>query len=264
MTPPIIITTADDDRVELFRAMRSRESTEVLWAEGPTVVERLLDTPLRVRALLVTPSAHARLAARNSDRLAGLTAPVYVADQSVVNAIVGFDLHRGMIAAADRPERSTLDEVIGGARRLVVLEGLNDHENLGAIARSARALGADGLLLDPTCADPYYRRSVRVSMGEMLHLKIARAPLPEVLERLSAHDVAVWALTPRRDATPIGSLAAPERLALLFGAEGPGLSAAMLERCVNVRIPIRAEVDSLNVGHAVTATLALAARADTI
>jgi tRNA G18 (ribose-2'-O)-methylase SpoU len=139
----------------------------------------------------------------------------------------------------------------------VVLEGINDAENLGAIARSARALGADAMILDPTCADPYYRRTVRVSMGEVFHLPMARAALSDVFALLADRGFDVWALTPRPDAEPIGSLAAAERLALVVGAEGPGLSAAVLSGHRNVRIPLRDDVDSLNVGHAIAAALAV-------
>ena len=254
-----VIADPTDPRVDAYRTMRARESTEVMWAEGPTVVERLLATPLAVRSLLLTPAAHARLLDRCGPLLAAKGADIWVAEQSVVNAIVGFDLHRGALAVAERPTFGTLDTVIAGARRLMVLEGVNDHENIGAIARSARALGADGMLLDPTCTDPFYRRSVRVSMGEVLHLPIARAPLDDIATALDAADVAVWALTPRADAADITALVPPARLALLLGAEGPGLSDAALARHTAVRIPIRAEVDSLNVGHAVAAALAVVA-----
>jgi tRNA G18 (ribose-2'-O)-methylase SpoU len=257
---PIVITIddADDPRLDPYRSLRARESTEVLWAEGPTVVERLLGSGLTVRSLLLTPAAHTRLA----DRCALEHHTVFVADQRTVNAVVGFDLHRGAIAIADRPTLRPLADVLDGARRVVVLEGINDAENLGAIARSARGLGADGLVLDPTCADPYYRRSVRVSMGEMLHLPIARAPLSEVFDALDDGGFHTWALTPRRDATPIGDLVAagvPARLAVVLGAEGPGLSDAVLGSRTNVRIPQRADVDSLNVGHATAAALAIVA-----
>ncbi len=252
----------DDPRVDAFRALRARESTEVLWAEGPTVVSRAIASGVRVRSILLTPSAHDRLSASGALDDVDPSVEVFVAEQRVLNEIVGFDLHRGVIATADRPTLRPLGAVIGGARRLVVLEGLNDPENLGAIARSARALGADGLVLDPTCADPYYRRTVRVSMGEVLHLPIARALLDAAFASLVDAGFAVWALTPRRDATPIGELlatGAPDRLALVLGAEGPGLSEAVLSRIVNVRIPQRDEVDSMNVGHATAAALALVA-----
>ena len=256
---PVVITDPADPRVDAYRALRARESTEVMWAEGPTVVERLLATSLGVRSLLLTPAAHARLLDRCGALLAAKGADIWVAEQAVVNAIVDFDLHRGAIAVAERPTFGTLDTVISGARRLVVLEGVNDHENIGAIARTARALGADGMLLDPTCTDPFYRRSVRVSMGEVLHLPIARAAMDAIAAALDAAGVAVWALTPRADAADIATLAPPARLALLLGAEGPGLSAEALARHTPVRIPIRDEVDSLNVGHAVAAALAVVA-----
>jgi tRNA G18 (ribose-2'-O)-methylase SpoU len=253
----IHITDPDDPRLDGYRALQGRESTEVLWAEGPTVVERLIMSQRRVHSMLLTPAA--------SDRLDGVVGDLdalrYVAEQSVINHVVGFDLHRGAIAIADRPELRPLGDLLaalGSHARVVVLEGVNDAENLGAIARSARALGADALVLDPTSADPYYRRSVRVSMGEVLHLAIARAPLDEVFTQLDDHGFHTWALTPRPEATPIGSLTpAPERLALVVGAEGPGLSAAVLARHLNVRIPVRADVDSLNVGHAVAAAMAI-------
>lgn len=258
---PHEISVAADPRVDEYRSLRARESRELLWAEGPTVVERLLRSGLTVRSLLMTPAAHDRLAAL-VDVVDLAPHTVYIADQAVLNEIVGFDLHRGVIAVAERPPLGGVEEVVRASRRLVVLEGLNDPENLGAIARSARALGADGLLLDPTCADPYYRRSVRVSMGEILHLPIARAPLADLLAALDHAGFRTWALTPRRDATPIGELVAagvPERLALVLGAEGPGLSTTALATLRNVRIPQRDDVDSLNVGHATAAALAIVA-----
>lgn len=263
---PVHISDPADARVDDYRTLRARESRAVLWAEGPTVVERLLDSLLQMRSLLCTPAALARLEQRCGHALTAAQAAgatVLVADQRVVNDVVGFDLHRGAIAVADRPPDTPLAEIVTAARRIVVLEGVNDPENLGAIARSARALGADALVLDPTCADPWYRRSVRVSMGEMLHLPIARAPLDVVFDVLAAADIDCWALTPSPAAADIGSLVTPPRLALLAGAEGPGLSDRALAACRNVRIPIRAGVDSLNVGHAVAVALALVSSSTT-
>lgn len=245
-----------DPRVDAYRSLRARESGLMMWAEGPTVLERLLASPHRVHSVLLSTAAHDRL----GPLVSSLDAPVYVAAQSVVNAVVGFDLHRGTIAVADRPSLTALTDVLATARRILVLEGLNDAENLGAIARSARGLGVDALVLDPTCADPWYRRTVRVSMGEVLHLPIARTPMAEGLEAMAAAGFAIWALTPRRDADDIGVVAregVPERLALVLGAEGPGLSELVLAHHRNVRIPLRAEVDSLNVGHAAAAALAV-------
>ena len=250
------MTEADDPRLDDYRNLRGREHDDVLWAEGPTVVERLLASSLTTRSVLCSPAAHARLALQ----LDAAPVTVYVAEQAAINAVVGFDLHRGAIAVAERPPLRTLADLCAGARRLVVLQGINDAVNLGAIARSARALGADGLVLDPTCADPYYRRSVRVSMGEMFHLPIARASLTSVFEHLRSAGIAAWALTPRADAVSIGSIAragVPAQLALVVGAEGHGLSEDVLAANMNVRIPMVVGVDSLNVGHAVAAALAV-------
>ncbi|MGE0139130.1 MAG: TrmH family RNA methyltransferase [Ilumatobacteraceae bacterium] len=250
------VDDAADPRVDDFRSLRARESGEVLWAEGPTVVERLVASGLEVRSVLVTPAASERLASS----LASVTAPVLVAEQRTLNDIVGFDLHRGAIAVATRPTLPSLQDALeglGARSTVVVLEGVNDPENLGAIARTSRALGADALLLDPTCADPYYRRTVRVSMGEVLHITVARGSMDAIAEQLTVRRFEIWALTPRSDAERIDRIATPERLALLAGAEGPGLSPALLDRHRGVRVPMREGVDSLNVGHAIAAALAV-------
>jgi tRNA G18 (ribose-2'-O)-methylase SpoU len=252
MTP---VVDPEDPRVDGYRALRARESSEIVWAEGPTVVERLLRSRHRTRSVLATPALLDRLA----PHLAGRDEiDVLVAERDVIAAIVGFDLHRGAIAIGDRPAPVVLDDVLVATRLLVMVEGVNDAENLGAIGRSARGLGADALVLDPTCADPWYRRSVRVSMGELLHLPVVRArSWSMTLDEVAAAGFEVWALTPSDAAAAIGTLSRPPRVAVLVGAEGPGLSSATLSRCTNVRIPMHHGVDSLNVGHAVAAALAV-------
>lgn len=258
---PIVVTDATDPRLDGYRALRARESGEVLWAEGPTVVERLLTSTLTTRSVLLTPALHDRLrpaldalATRRPDA----TVEVLLAERPIIQEVVGFDLHRGAMAIADRPVARSVDDVLRDARLVVAVEGVNDPENLGAIARSARGLGADALLLDPSCADPYYRRSVRVSMGELLHLPVARAgDWDATLAALPGQGFDVWALTPSAVAEPLSSLPVQMRLVVLVGAEGPGLRATTLARCRNVRIPMHHGVDSLNVGHAVAAALAL-------
>lgn len=244
------------DYVELSdpTARRQRERDELFIAEGVTAIERLLESDHDVRSVLVTPKAHARLA----PALEGLDAPVYVAAPDVLRATVGFSLHRGAVAAADRRALPELADVAAAASRVAVLEGLNDPENLGAIARSARALGIDGAVLDPTCIDPYYRRTVRVSMGEILFLPTARARAwPGDLELLRAAGFELWALSPNAGGESIWDVTVPPRVAVLLGAEGPGLSPGALAAADRqVRIPIRAGVDSLNVGHAAAVTFA--------
>ena len=180
----------------------------------------------------------------------------------MLTAVAGFDLHRGVVASADR-RAAGIRRPAPSARRVVVLEGLNDPENLGAIARSARALGADALLLDPRCADPFARRTVRVSMGEILFL-----PLPGSIPGCRGYErswttASSWPrLTPDADAPSISDWVPAERVGLMLGAEGPGLMpTTMAASGRRLRIPIRPGVDSLNVGHAAAVALALLNRA---
>jgi tRNA G18 (ribose-2'-O)-methylase SpoU len=261
---PVDITSPDDPRVADFVALtdpagrRLREGGEFFIAEGVTAIERLLESEHRVRSMLLTPQKFERLA----PLLDGLDAPVYVASKAVMAETVGFALHRGAVAAAERRPHPPLADLLATVRRVAVLEGLNDPENLGAIARSARAFGIEALVLDPTCIDPYYRRTVRVSMGEILFLPVARAERwPDALHLVHEQGFETWALTPGADSHDIWSLEVPERLALVLGAEGPGLAAstqALASR--RVRIPIADSVDSLNVGSAAAVAFAITDR----
>lgn len=262
----IRIDAADDPRLADYRelkdaAVRRRiEGDELFVAEGPVAIERLIASGHRVRSVLVSDEKHARMAGL----LHPLDAPTYVVDRALLREITGFDLHRGAIAAAVRRPQPTLAELAASARRLAVLEGLNDPENLGAIARSARAFGVDGLVLDPTCIDPYARRTVRVSMGEVLLLptcRVAPADWPGALDELAGAGLETWAMTPAADADDVWALAPPERLAIVLGAEGPGLGGRALAAATRrVRIPIAGDVDSLNVAAAAAVAFAIAGR----
>jgi tRNA G18 (ribose-2'-O)-methylase SpoU len=183
--------------------------------------------------------------------------PLYVVTPAVLDGVAGFPVHRGVLALARRPPTLTVEALVD-ARTLVVLEDLNDHENLGAIGRSARALGGDALLLSPRCADPYYRRSIRVSQGHLLRVPIARATRwPEDLAGVAAAGRRVIALT-ADDGVPIDALSVghDEPIALVVGAEGPGLTAgARATAQLAVTIPMTTGVDSLNVGHATAIAL---------
>jgi tRNA G18 (ribose-2'-O)-methylase SpoU len=242
-----------DSRLAEYRGLRERgkESDEYFIVEGLTAIERMLTSDYPVRSVLLTPATLARVAAHLG------SATTYVLSEDLMSMVAGVNLHRGAVASATRLPSPRLAELLPAARRMVMLEGINDHENLGAIARTARGLGADALLLDPTCADPFYRRSVRVSMGELLHLPIVRCdPWSKTFDDLTAAGFEIWALTPSPHAKDIFTMTPPDRWALVVGAEGPGLSDETLQRCVNVRIPMHNGVDSLNVGHAVAAALA--------
>lgn len=256
----VSIENPHDPRLADYADLRTPRGADWFIVESALAVGRLLTSPYEIRSVLVSPTGLARMA----DDLAAVGAPVYVAPIDVLRELVGFDLHRGVLASAMRRPPPALDDVLAGARRVVVLEGLNDQENLGAIARTARGLGADALVLDPTCADPLNRRSVRVSMGELLHLPFGRATAwPATIDRMRTMGFEVWALTPRAEAVALRSRQPPARLALLAGAEGPGLSeAAIAASTAAVRIPLRAGVDSLNVAHAVAIALATSTDVD--
>jgi tRNA G18 (ribose-2'-O)-methylase SpoU len=261
----VIITNPADERLADFvdladpTVRRWRERDELFIAEGLIAVRRLIESAHEIRSILVTPKHRQRVEA-----LPGVgDAPILVANEDVVAGTVGFNFHRGVIASAQRRPLPSVADVVSRSRRVAVLEGLNDPENLGLIARSARAFGFEALVLDPTCIDPYYRRTVRVSMGEVLLLDVARSiEWPNEIEVLHDSGFETWALTPDTAATSIWESAVPDRLAIVLGAEGPGLTAATLQRCARrVRIPIRSAVDSLNVGHAAAIAFAVTARA---
>ncbi|HEX4821551.1 MAG TPA: RNA methyltransferase [Acidimicrobiales bacterium] len=245
---PIEVVDPTDPRLFDFVELRDGRSPDGAFiVEGLGPLEQLVSSAYATRAVLVS---HAKLP-RVAPLLAGIDAPLYVGDMPLVRATVGFNLHRGVVASATR--RPELDPVslIGDARRIAVLENLNDVENLGNLFRSARAFGVDAVLLDPQTADPLYRRCVRVSMGHVLHVPFARFDRwPDPIDELRALGFAVAALTPAGDAIDIDEVKG-ERIAWLLGAEGPGLTAEAMSRAdVRVRIPIDPEVDSLNVGTA--------------
>lgn len=185
--------------------------------------------------------------------------PVFVGDATVLESLTGYNLHRGALAAMHRPELPDPAELLRTARRVVVLDDIVDHTNVGAIFRSVAALGADAVLVTPRCADPLYRRSVRVSMGTVLQVPWTRLPeWPEAAEILrdAGFHIAALALTDDSVTLEEFSVDAPERVALLFGSEGDGLSRTALAIADTVvTIPMSHGVDSLNVAAASAVTL---------
>jgi tRNA G18 (ribose-2'-O)-methylase SpoU len=217
--------------------------------EGRFALDALLASPYPVRSVLV--------AERKADAiraLVGARAPLLVADDGEMAAVTGFDFHRGVLASADRMPLPAVDRLLDAARIVAVVEGVGDHENLGALFRNAAAFGVHAVLLDPSTADPLYRRSVRVSLGHVLRVPWTRLDgWPGGLGALRDRGFVIAALTPARDAEPLGQLVAdrPERVAVIVGAEGPGLSPGALAAADRrVRIPIVPDVDSLNVATA--------------
>lgn len=254
MARVVEIDDAADPRLADFRDLARADRRPdrpggrgLVLAEGTVVVRRLLASPYPPRALLGV----ARRIDDLAPDLAGRAVPAYVTDADTMAHVVGFHLNRGVLASADRAPAPDLAALLADARRVAVLEGVNDHENLGSLFRNAAALGVDAVVVGPGCADPLYRRSVRVSMGHVLRVPFATADLDEAVAALRAAGFVLAALTPAGDPGALRTLAARERVALLLGAEGPGLSAAAMELAdVRVRIPMSGDVDSLNVATA--------------
>ena len=225
-------------------------------AESPKVIERALQAGHTPRSVLLLEQWLPRIEPMLE---AYPEVAVFVGESEQLEALTGFHLHRGALASMRRPEALDPSKLLRESRRIVVLEDLADHTNVGAIFRSVAALGADGVLLTPGCADPLYRRAVRVSMGAVLQVPWARLPHwreAGPLIRDSGFELAAFAL--REDAEDLADFvhSVPEKLALMFGTEGEGLSRRALAaatRCVT--IPMEHEVDSLNVSTA--AALAL-------
>ncbi|MGH3558950.1 MAG: TrmH family RNA methyltransferase [Mycobacterium sp.] len=252
------ITDPDDARLDDFRDLNSIDRRPdlptgkgLVIAEGVLVVQRMLASRFAPLAFLGTDR---RLAELKAD-LAGSVAPYYRVSAEVMARVIGFHLNRGVLAAARRVPESSVAQVIDGARTVAVLEGVNDHENLGAIFRNAAGLGVDAVVFGSGCADPLYRRAVRVSMGHALLVPSARATdWPADLNTLRQRGFRLLAMTPNPDAERLPAAMAAvldERIAVLVGAEGPGLSPSALQASdLRVRIPMSRGTDSLNVATA--------------
>lgn len=230
-------------------------------AESEKVIRRALGAGHRPRSLLTQEKFLAQaqsLLAEHPD------IPVFVGSEELLAQLTGFRMHRGVMAAMHRPVLPDPGAVLQASNTVLVLENLVDHANVGAAFRNAAGIGADGVLVTPECADPLYRRSIRVSMGTVLQVPWTRLPdWPEAGPLLRAHGFAVAALALEDDAVPLRRFAAsrPDRVALLLGTEGQGLSrAALRESTHRIVIPMHHEVDSLNV--AATSAVALYALLD--
>ena len=251
LSEPIRIEDPDDPRIADYRQVRERDLVGRegrFVAEGVVVVEKLIAAGRHpLRSVLV---AEKRLEGLK-DRLAGLSnaVPVYAASQEVMDAIVGFPIHRGVLAVGERAEpgpEALLDAL--GERALVVgLIGIANHDNMGGIFRNAAAFGADAVLIGADCCDPLYRKAIRVSVGAALIIPFARLlPEQDMAALLKARGFEVLALSPAGE-TPLSRLSAAPRQAILFGAEGPGLPDQVLAASRTVSIPMAGGFDSLNV-----------------
>ncbi|MEU1986207.1 RNA methyltransferase [Nocardia sp. NPDC019395] len=249
------VDSAADPRVDDFRDLKAADRRPdrpggkgLVIAEGTVVVRRMLESPFRPHALLGVDKRWQELA----PDLAGFDIPFFRASAEVMAEVVGFHLNRGVLAVSLRPPARDFTELVAGATTVAVLEGVNDHENLGSMFRNAAGLGVDAVLFGAGCADPLYRRSVRVSMGHALRVPFAPVPdWPDGLATLRRGGFQVVALSPDPAAVPLAAALTGRRVALLLGAEGPGLTEeAMAASDVRARIPMAPGTDSLNVATA--------------
>ncbi len=271
------ITDPDDPRVDDFRDLNSvdrrpdlpalpggRIGKGLVIAEGVLVAQRMIASRFEPHAFLGVEKRLTEMSELAMSELAmsepgGIkivddesAVPFYRADAKVMADIVGFHLNRGVLGVARRPASLEPREVIRNARTIAVLEGVNDHENIGSIFRNAAGLGVDAVLFGAGTADPLYRRSVRVSMGHVLLVPFAMLPdWPHELDLLRDNGFRIISLTPDPAAIPLADAVATERVAFLVGAEGPGLSeTAMRASDLRARIPMSRGTDSLNVATA--------------
>ena len=252
MVTLVEIASADDARLADYRDLRdvqlrlSLEARDGLFiAEGEKVVRRALAGGFRPRSLLLAPKWLDRL------DLADVDAPCFVMPERTIEDVTGFHVHRGALASFERLPHRPADELLAGARRVAVLEGLVDHANVGAAFRNAAALGIDAVIVTAESADPLYRRAIKTSMGNVFNVPWTRTRgMEDTLDALRRHGIVPIAFTLTDDAITLDDLVALHlpRTALIFGTEGAGVhpkTAVAVDH--RVRIPMSAGVDSLNV-----------------
>ncbi|MFC7402390.1 TrmH family RNA methyltransferase [Citricoccus sp. GCM10030269] len=255
MADPIELTDPADPRVEVYSKLtdavlrRKKDAAYGIYlAESSQVVRRALDAGHRPRSFFL---AHRYLDSMTDVFTRHSEVPVYTGSDAMLEAITGFHLHRGALAAMERPALRPVQEIVAGARRIAILEDLVDHTNVGAVFRSAAALGVDAVLVTPQCADPLYRRSIRVSMGTVFQVPWTRIDAwPEGIDVLKQAGFHVAGMSLGEGAITLDELVAHEHqsLCLVFGTEGQGLSDQIDQRLDSrVTIPMMNGVDSLNI-----------------
>jgi tRNA G18 (ribose-2'-O)-methylase SpoU len=253
---PIRIESIDDPRVEVYANLKDAALSlrgGFFIAEGPLVVKQLLKSTHEVHSILTAETKldilHDELHSRNHD------VPVYTASQEVLDAIAGIHLHRGILACGVRPHPLSISELIARCNTLLILEDLSNHDNVGGLFRVAAALGgpACGVILSPRCCDPYYRKALRVSIGHVLSTPFTFAEFtPDLWKTLAQAGFTIVSTEQTGNPHPVTSLDRPPSLALVLGAEGPGLlprTAADIQAAggINARISMTLGVDSLNI-----------------
>lgn len=259
----INISTQGDPRIAAYVSVRERDLTG--GTDGRFIVEGKVPLGILLRrsrfeidSLFLCETRLAPLADLLSQVPDGV--PIYTAPQSLMDEIAGFPIHRGILACARKGPGLSVQELISNQaerQRILVLNQISNHDNVGAAFRNAAAFGVDAILLDGQSCDPLYRKAIRVSSGASLWMPFHQGGSGEAqIETLKAHGFTIWAMTPRADAAPLHGQTIPDRLAILLGAEGPGLPAALIEAAHPIRIPMAPGFDSVNVATAGAIALA--------
>ncbi len=250
MSEVILIDDPADPRVAAYRDVRERD---LVGREGLFVAEGEVVLNVLARSTLCQPVS-LMIARKRVEGLAHLIArmpqdvPVYSASQEAMDAVVGFHIHRGILALGRRRAPASAGQMLAGLGEgalVLALSGIANHDNMGGLFRNAAAFGVDGVLLDTDCCDPLYRKAIRVSVGAVLVTPFATAR-EDLLDTLGAAGFETVALSPK-GATRLVDLRRPSKTAVLLGAEGPGLAASVLARATTVAIPMATGFDSLNV-----------------
>ncbi|MEJ5927644.1 RNA methyltransferase [Corynebacterium sp. H128] len=259
MTNFIQIDDPTDPRLDPVRDLKNSDQggKGLVIAEGPLIVRRLLESRYPVKTIV---GFDAKIRSfLEEEGVAELVAeiPIYVISRETLKQVAGFDMHRGLLAAAERVEPASVQEALDGAKTIAILEGVGDHENIGSLFRNAAGMEVDAVLFGAACADPLYRRAVRVSMGHVLRLPFAYLDgtprnWQRSLSQLAEDGWHLVSLTPNTDTMLKEALAGnPDKVALLIGAEGPGLTEhAMRATHVRAKIPMAPGTDSLNLATA--------------
>jgi len=246
----IPLTSADDPRLAPYRAVKERDlarASGTFIVEGKVTLGRLVEASrFAIESVFLAENRIEPLTPMLAKLDPGV--PVYMAPQAVMDGITGFHIHRGVLALARRAAEQSVEQLVAslpaGPVTLLALIGLSNHDNVGGCFRNAAALGADAVVLDAESCDPLYRKSIRVSAGTALSGDGAG-----MIAALEAAGIETWALSPS-GGEELHALAPPERLAIMLGAEGPGLSPELMTRCRRVSIPMAGDIDSLNVATA--------------
>ena len=254
----IPVKDADDPRLAPYISIRERDLTG--RSDGRFIVEgKVTLAILAARSRFAMESVF--IGESRLEPLAGTletlpdSVPVYVAPQHVMDTVAGFRIHRGILACARKGAPLGLGALMNN-ETLLVLNGISNHDNVGAAFRNAAAFGAGGVILDETCCDPLYRKSIRVSAGAALWLRFCHAGSgADHITALEAAGYDIWAMTPQSTATPIGEMPVEGKLAILLGAEGPGLPGTLIQAARPVRIDMSPGFDSINIATAAAIAL---------